>query len=200
MGYGRCGVSQSGDYVILAARGKRNLWNREDILPRAILLNRSGEIVWETDLEMTPIGNPTPAISPDDRYCAVVTQASSAEDQLNLLLQVFDMETGREVWRVEDPRAAQLSFSPDGNFLNASGSEAITLDMETGQEIWSDQSIDKDAFPIADLMHLDCSDGCNLISGMVWPSSRLGQETVLLCQATICSSCRIASLNNVTKP
>ena len=179
MSYGRCGISQSGEYVILAARGKDDPWGDDDIPPRAILLDKSGIIVWETELEMTPIGNPTPVISPDDRYCAVVTQASSAEDRLNHLLQVFDMETGQEVWRIENPPGAELIFSNNGRILNISGLKAISLDITTGQLIWTDNLIDRENYPIAYLMHLDCSDQGLIYSGAVWPSSRSDSQSVL---------------------
>ncbi|NOQ22001.1 MAG: PQQ-binding-like beta-propeller repeat protein [Candidatus Aegiribacteria sp.] len=177
MGYGRCGVSQSADYVILAARGKRNLWNREDILPRAILLNRSGEIIWETELEMTPIGNPTPVISPDDRYCAVVTQASSAEDRLNLLLQVFDMETGREVWRLEDPTGTRIHFSPDSKtlFIPGNVSEASAFNTENGDRIWTDQRVSSDALTYVDLRELNGSNNADFLSAVIHPAERTAE-------------------------
>jgi len=180
MSYGRCAVSQSGEHVILAAHGKDDPWGDDDIPPRAILLNKSGEVVWERELEMTPIGNPTPVISPDDRYCAVVTQASSNEYGLNHLLQVLDVETGQEILRIEDPPAAELVFSNDGKILNVSGLEAISIDVTTGRIIWTDHLIDRENYPIAYLMHLDCSNSYDLFSGMVWPSERLGAESVLL--------------------
>jgi hypothetical protein len=180
MGYGRCAVSQSGEYVLLAARGRKDTWGAEYLPHRIILMNKNGNILWENELEMTPIGNPGPVISPDDRYCSVVTQASSAEDRLTLLLQVFDIQTGVEVWRLEDPMGTTVTFSPDGQFLCLSGKEAFVINASTGNIIWSDHLINRSLFPVADLMHLMCSEDASVFVGMAWPSERLGPESVML--------------------
>ncbi len=141
-------------------------------------MDKACKIIWETELEMSPIGKFVPVISPDDKYCAV---PSYAPGELGInRLQIFDMETGQEVWRVKNPNAAQLSFSPNGSHLNASGAEAFSMNMLTGKIDWSSEHVSRPNFPVANLMRLDCSNDAGLISGMVWPSSRQGSDSVLL--------------------
>ena len=125
MEYGLCGVSQSGDYVVLAAWGDNGSDRPEGIQSRVILMNKNGSIIWETELEMIPVGNSAPVISPNDDYCAVITQASSIEDRLDLLLQVFDMGTGLEAWRLENPYNHSSYFSSDGQLLTLPGNRRI---------------------------------------------------------------------------
>ena len=178
MSSGRCGVSQSGEYVILAARGLRDFTTGESTPSRAILVDKTGKLIWEIELEMSPVGNFVPVISPDDRYCAVSSYAPG-ELRTNRL-QIFDMETGQEVLRVENPNAAQLSFSPNGSHLNASGAEAFSMNMLTGNIDWSSTHVSRPNLPVANLMRLDSSNDADLISGMIWPSSRQGSDSVLL--------------------
>jgi len=178
MGYGRCGVSQSGEYVILAARGKSNLWNRDDIPPRAILLSKSGTIIWETELEMPPVGNIVPVISPDDSYCVVASHASNAEDRLNLLLQVFDMETGHEIWRLEEPTGTKVTFSPDGNTLFIPGNmhESYAVNISDGEMIWSDERISTDSFTYTYVQYLKGSNNADILSAVIRsPESRMAE-------------------------
>lgn len=169
MEYGRCAVSQSGEYVILAARGKEDPWGTNDIPPRAILLDRSGEVVWEIELEMTPIGNPTPVISPDDRYCAVVTQHSSAEDRLNLLLQVFDVETGQEVLRIEDPTGTRVTFSPDGGtlFIHGKINESHAIHIPTKEELWNDSRISATTLEYSEIRYLEGSNNAEYLIAVI---------------------------------
>ncbi|MCD4847960.1 MAG: PQQ-like beta-propeller repeat protein [Candidatus Aegiribacteria sp.] len=169
MDYGRCGVSQSGEYVILAAHGSDDPWGDDDIPPRAILLNRSGEVVWETELKMPPIGNPTPVISPDDRYCAVVSHASSAEDRLNLLLQVFDMETGQEVWRLEEPTGTRVTFSPDGGtvFIHGKINESHAIHISTGEELWNDSRISAATLEYSEIRYLKGSNNAEYLIAVI---------------------------------
>jgi len=169
MSYGRCSVSQSGEYVILAARGKDDPWGDEDIPPRAILLNRSGEIVWERELEMTPIGNPTPVVSPDDRYCAVVTQASSNEDRLNHLLQVFDMQNGQEVWRLDNPTGTRVTFSPDGGtlFIHGRINESHAIHIPTKEELWNDSRISAATLEYSEIRYLEGSNNAEYLIAVI---------------------------------
>lgn len=165
MDYGRCGVSPSGEYVILAARGRRD----GDPPHRAILLNRSGEIVWERELELPPIGNPTPMISSNDRYCVITSTASGPEDRLNVLIQVLDMGNGEELWRIEDPTGTFLSFSPDGGVLLIPGRrlDVHAIDINTSRDVWGDEVISSDAIALTGIRCLSVSNNLELLAAQV---------------------------------
>lgn len=178
MEYGLCGVSQSGDYVVLAAWGDNGSDRPEGVQSRVILMNKNGSIIWETELEMIPVGNSAPVISPNDDYCAVVTQASSAEDRLNLLLQVFDMETGQELWRLENPTTNRVTFSSDGNTLYIPGnrSESFALSLLTAEQVWSDRRISTDAFEIGSIQFLKGSNDAEILTAVICPDSSVPEE------------------------
>jgi len=180
MSFGNCGVSQSGEYVIVASSGILDRQGITSTPPSAILLDRQGTVLWETELEMLPIGNHAPVVSPDDRYCSIVTQAYNFEDRVQHLLQVFSLETGEELWRYENPLGATVAFTPNSNFLCVSGMQSFVMQATTGEVAWTDQLISEPNFPISEINHARCSDNGSLVAGMVWPSSRLGIESVLL--------------------
>ncbi|MCK5130686.1 MAG: PQQ-binding-like beta-propeller repeat protein [Candidatus Sabulitectum sp.] len=173
MGFGMCGISNSGNYVIVSSAGKTDWQTGEETPPQAILLNRNGEILWETELEMTPVGNISPVISPNDEVCVIPTQAESFDENgiIKLSLQAFDMNTGAELWRVDNPSGLSVSFSPDGQlaFIPREDYESSAVITSTGEEIWSDSKHPFTALVNEGIRYLTGSNRARVISAVIMP-------------------------------
>jgi len=170
MGYGRCAVSLSGEYVFLAAWSKDDYWGDDDLPPRAILVNREGEIQWQIPLEEEPVGNPGPVISSNDRFCAVAS-AGMTDRLVHSLVQVYDLAVGQEILRIEQPTGYSVSFSPDGNtfFVPGSARDARAIDLTNARTLWQDTGIDQDILSYSRIQFLAGTNDADLLTAWIRP-------------------------------
>jgi len=173
MTFGLANLSSSGEYVILSSLGNSDQSSPEASCAKAVLLDKNGVVQWEVDLELVPVGNPAPTISPDDQYAAIVTQAIDIRDaDLRGMLQVFSVSTGEEVWRIENPPGSTVRYSANGGNLCISGGGAMVLETATGRVLWSESVADEHLPQSAVIRYLSCSNNAELITGMAYFSEK----------------------------
>lgn len=178
MSFGLAGLSSSGNYVILSSRGWRDWATGDETSPQVILLDRYGNVIWELELEMIPVGNSRPTISPDDRFCAVCTQAEDVRTAVvRGMLQVFSIDTGCEVWRLENPDGIIVRYSPNGEYLCVSGGNASVFETATGRLVWQDSNVDRSSRVMTLLYHAICSNSADIVSGTIWSTENAMVET-----------------------
>ena len=143
-------LSQSGAYAVLVYR-------ETDGSNQILMMNGSGEVLWQREAAARVVVNAPPSISGSDRLCVI----QSVQDRtLHSIIQVFDVATGEELQRLDGP-GPRASFSENGRYLclagNIGGCYSITS--------WDEAEIASELQPsMRELLGLCCSNThCSLL-------------------------------------